>query len=108
MDTNTEKLISHIGEKYLENIKSYFHWIFVIAPVLSILLAKAFGQDEQLIDVVLIGASIATNFFLLWLWSYYEYVKTQELRLFRTFISNILPPIKLGEELTNKYRGRNR
>jgi len=99
VDTNTETLISKIGEKYLENIKAYFHWIFVIAPSASIVLAKAFGQDEQLIDVVLIGASIATNFFLLWLWSYYEYVKTQELRLFRTFILNILPPIKLGEEL---------
>jgi hypothetical protein len=99
MRHSTAKLLGRIGETFQENVKEYFHWIFVIAPVISVSLAKVFGQDEKLIDIILVIVTILINFSLLWLWSYYEYITTKELRLFRTFFLNILPPIKLGGEL---------
>lgn len=88
-----------ILEEKSEKIKENFHWVLMITPIVSAFLARYFGHIEKSIEIGLVIISIVFNIFLLWLWSYYEYKRTEELRLFRTFWFGKLPPSKKGGEL---------
>ncbi|HEX8265450.1 MAG TPA: hypothetical protein VF596_08600 [Pyrinomonadaceae bacterium] len=98
MNKTIEWLLEKLEKKF-EAIKEYFHWTLMIAPIFSAFLAKYFGHIEKPIEIALVIISLLLNFFLLWLWSYYEYQKTKELRLFKTFFLGKLPPPKKGGEL---------
>jgi hypothetical protein len=99
MRKNTEELLERLGETFERNIKEYLHWFFLFEPGVSILVAKLLGFDKELLGIILIAFTILVNFLLLLLWSSYESHKTKELRLFRTFFLDILPPIKVRRQL---------
>lgn len=53
MRKNTEKLLGLLGETFERNIKEYLHWIFLIEPDVSVLLAKLLGFDKELLGIIL-------------------------------------------------------
>lgn len=81
----------------MRRVKEYFHWLLVIAPLLSILIAFFLDVEEKVIEFILIPASVLINLLIVWLKSSFN--ANEEQNLIRTFLTDDLSPNKFGKPL---------
>jgi len=81
----------------MKHIKEYFHWLFVVAPLVSTIIAIFWGTDERIVEFIIIPAAVVLNFLIIGLKSYLD--ANDEQSLIRSFLTDDLLPNKSGRPL---------